>query len=432
MREQGRQAVAVISVHASPVSELGQGENGGMNLAIRRVCEGLSERGIPTDVFVRREDALSPDEELIAPMSRLVRLRVGPADAIPKADVLALCDDFAAALARHARSEGREYRAIHAHYWFGGLVAERLREQWDVPWVQSFHTLARTKARAGLPLDEERAEVEERLADAADRLVAASVSEAKDLIRLYHASRDRICVAQPGVDLRLFAPRDTAALRAELGLENRRVVFFAGRLEPLKGADTLLAAASHLVSRPEFADLALLVAGDNSGDGAQDDGGERARLQRQAEVGALAGRVRFLGAVSHQRLADFYALADVCVVPSRTESFGIVALEAQALGTPVVAAAVGGLTEAIEDGVTGVLVRGRDPERWADAIASVLHDPVERAAMGEEAQLRAARFTWARAVDRVSAIYDRLTTARQGAASPCGYADEEFTLLRAG
>src|ERR1700694_3008252 len=180
MRDQGRQAVAVISVHASPVSELGQGENGGMNLAIRRVCEGLSERGIPTDVFVRREDALSPDEELIAPMSRLVRLRVGPAEAIPKADVLALCDDFAAALARHARSESREYRAIHAHYWFGGLVAERLREQWDVPWVQSFHTLARTKARAGLPLDEERAEVEERLADAADRLVAESLADGND------------------------------------------------------------------------------------------------------------------------------------------------------------------------------------------------------------------------------------------------------------
>src|SRR6202140_1716578 len=393
MRDPGRKAVAVISVHASPMSELGQGENGGMNLAIRRVCEGLSERGIPTDVFVRREDEFSSDEELIAPMSRLVRLPVGPARAIPKAEVLALCDDFAAALARHARSEGRGYRAIHAHYWFGGLVARHLREQWDVPWVQSFHTLARTKARAGLPLDEERAEVEESLAEEADRLVAASVSEAKDLIRLYHAAPERICVAQPGVDLRLFAPRDTAALRAELGLEDRRVVFFAGRLEPLKGADTLLEGGSHLVSRPEVADLALLVAGDNSGDGTQENGGERARLQRQAEVGVLAGRVRFLGAVSHQRLADFYALADVCVVPSRTESFGIVALEAQALGTPVVAAAVGGLTEAIEDGgpgggVTGCPAQGCGPGGWADGVAPGLPQPEERAAMGEEAGAR--------------------------------------------
>ncbi len=431
MREPGRQAVAVISVHASPLSELGRGENGGMNLAIRRVCEGLSERGIPTDVFVRRDDPRAPAEELIAPGSRLVRLPVGPPSPLPKAEVPALCGAFAATLRGHAASEGRSYRAVHAHYWFGGLVARTLRDAWDVPWVQSFHTLARTKARAGLPLDADRALAEQALVDGADRLVAASVSEAKDLIRLYRATRERICVAQPGVDLRLFQPRDTAALRRDMGLDGSRVVFFAGRLEPLKGADTLLDALARLAARPEYADVQLLVAGEDSGDGAG-GGGERARLQRRAEESPLDGRVRFLGAVSHDRLADYYAIADVCVVPSRTESFGLVALEAQALGTPVVAAAVGGLTEVVQDGVTGFLVEGRDTGRWAETIAAVLNDDGMRAAMGEEARRRAARFTWSRAVDRVSAIYDRVTAPRAPADTPCGYPDDEVELLRAG
>lgn len=432
MRDMSRQAVAVISVHASPLSELGRGENGGMNLAIRRVCEGLAERGVPTDVFTRRDDEHSPDEELIAPGSRLIRVPVGPPRPLPKSEVAGLCDSFAAVLERHARSERRDYRLLHAHYWFGGLVAQSLVGRWDVPWVQSFHTLARTKARAGLPLDDERAAAEEMLVESADRLVAASVSEAKDLIRLYRASRDRICVAQPGVDLRLFRPRDTARLRRELELQDRRVVLFAGRLEPLKGAETLLDALARVVARPDYADVVLLVAGEDSGDGRAQGDGERARLQRRAGEAPLEGRVRFLGAVSHEQLADLYAVADVCVVPSRTESFGLVALEAQALGTPVVAAAVGGLTEVVEDGVTGCLVAGRDPDDWARVIAGVLSDPDGRAAMGDAARQRAARYTWTRAVDRVSAIYDRLTVVRRPAEPPCGYTDDEVELLRAG
>ena len=205
MRQAGSRAVAVISVHASPLSDLGSGENGGMNLAIRRLCEGLSLRGVPTDVFVRR-DGPGPDEELIAPLSRLVRLPVGPAAARSARRRCASSSTISPMRpSRHAASERRSYRAIHGHYWHGGLVGRRLREAWDVAWVQSFHTLALTKARAGLPLDALRAQAEGELAAQADRLVAASVAEAKDLIRLYHASRDRICVAQPGVDPRLFA-----------------------------------------------------------------------------------------------------------------------------------------------------------------------------------------------------------------------------------
>lgn len=429
---QGSRAVAVISVHASPLSDLGSGENGGMNLAIRRLCEGLSLRGVPTDVFVRR-DGPGPDEELIAPLSRLVRLRVGPAEPIRKEDVSALLDEFSDATIRHAVSERRSYRAIHGHYWHGGLVGRRLREAWGVAWVQSFHTLSLTKARAGLPLDAIRAQAEGELVAQADRLVAASAAEAKDLIRLYHASRDRICVAQPGVDPRLFAEHDGSDERRRLGLEGARIALFAGRLEPLKGAQILLDAAVRLRAHEDFADLVVVVAGDDSGDGAGDvRGGERRRLERYAARIGLGDHVRFVGAVPHEQLAMYYAMADVCVVPSLTESFGLVALEAQALGTPVVAASVGGLREVVEDGVTGYLVEGHDPEDYARSIADVLDDPVRKAEMSDEARRRAGRFTWHRAVDRLAAIYDRLSAEGQPSGSPCGYEDDEAGALLSG
>jgi D-inositol-3-phosphate glycosyltransferase len=432
MLEPAPQAVAVISVHASPLSDLGSGENGGMNLAIRRLCEGLSLRGVPTDVFVRR-DGPGPDEELIAPLSRLVRLPVGAPAALRKEDVSSLLDEFTDATIRHARSERRAYRVIHGHYWHGGVVGRQLRDAWDVAWVQSFHTLALTKARAGLPLDARRAQTEGELAAQADRLVAASVSEAKDLIRLYHASRERICVAQPGVDPRLFEPHDGAALRRRLGLGTAaRVALFAGRLEPLKGAQILLDAAARLRAGAGYEDLTVVIAGDDSGDGAQDRDGERRRLERHAARIGLGGGVRFVGAVPHDQLADYYAMADLCVVPSLTESFGLVALEAQALGTPVVAASVGGLREIVEDGVTGLLVEGHEPADYARAMAEVLRDPVRLAEMGDEARHRAARFTWRRAVDRVAAIYDRLSAAGQPPGSPCGYEDEEAFALMGG
>jgi D-inositol-3-phosphate glycosyltransferase len=317
---------------------------------------------------------------------------------------------------------------VHGHYWLGGLVAQQLRSAWQVPWVQSFHTLARTKARVGLPMDERRAQAEARLVAGADRLVTGSVAEARDLMRLYGAPRTRICVAQPGVDLRVLRPRDTARLRDELGLGGHRVLLFAGRLEPLKGADTLLHAVAALCELPRFDDVVTLVIGEDSGDGAV-AGGERRRLEAQAGTHGLRSRVRFLGAVDHDDLANYYDLADVFVMPSLTETFGLVALEAQALGTPVVASAVGGLTEVIADGQTGTLVAARQPQAFADAIAALLDDPDLRERMGEAARTRAATFTWERASDRLAAIYGRLIRPDITAATPCGYADDEVMAI---
>jgi D-inositol-3-phosphate glycosyltransferase len=263
---------------------------------------------------------------------------------------------------------------------------------------------------------------------AADRLVCGSVAEAKDLMRLYGASRNRICVAQPGVDLRVLHPRSTDALRDELDLNGHRVLLFAGRLEPLKGADTLLGAVAQLCEEERFDDVITLVIGEDSGDGSV-AGGERRRLEAVAGGHGLQSRVRFIGAVEHEDLADYYALADICVVPSRTETFGLVALEAQALGTPVVASAVGGLTEIIADGETGFLVAERQPQAFAEAIATLLDDPALRERMGEAARLRAATFTWARAVDRLAAIYRRVTRPGSVTATPCGYSDNEVMAI---
>jgi D-inositol-3-phosphate glycosyltransferase len=404
-----RRALAVVSVHASPLSPLGEGENGGMNLSIRRLCEGLAERGIPSDVFIRRDDPTAPAEELITSGSRLVRLPAGPPRAISKEEILGHLPAFTQALLDHAASEGRAYRLVHSHYWLSGWVARRAVQRWEVPWVHSFHTLARTKAAAGLPDDPVRAEVEAMLVQRADRLVAGSTAEEDDLCRHYGADAEKICVVPLGVDVEDFAPRPTAGIRARLGLQARRVILYAGRLERLKGADTLLEAVAHLLARPGFEDVHTLLVGADSGDGARQAGhpaGERGRLESMARALGIAERVTFLGAVPHAELADLYAVADVCAVPSHTESFGLVALEAQASGTPVVAAAVGGLLDIVEDGVTGWLVERRDARDYADRLARLLGDDALRRRMGALARERAGQLTWARSVNRLEALYD--------------------------
>jgi D-inositol-3-phosphate glycosyltransferase len=415
-------AIAVVSVHASPLSELGRGENGGMNLGVRRLCEGLAERGVPSDVFVRRDDPRLPAERLIAPGSRLVLLDVGPPRPLPKEELVALLDPFADAMLAHAASEKRRYRLIHAHYWMSGPPARRARDRLGIPWVQSFHSLARMKAAAGLPPDFPRGAVEEELAAACDRIVAMSRAEGRALVRLYGASKDRICVAEPGVDLHSAGPGAVTALRGELDVEGRRVVLFAGRLEPLKGADTLIEAIAEMDRDPHLQDVVCLFIGEDSGDGAKASrGGERRRLENLAAEAGIGDRIRFLGAVPHDRLARYYALADVCVVPSRVETFGLVALEAQAQGTPVVASRVGGLPEVVADEETGLLVEGREPRDYCAAISKILHDEAGRERMGEAARRRAATFSWERMVDRLLSIYGRVSSPEIPAELPCGY-----------
>ncbi|MGH7665731.1 MAG: glycosyltransferase [Candidatus Dormibacteria bacterium] len=394
------ETIAFLSLHASPLARLGQRENGGLNVYVRSVCEELGARGVHTDVFVRRTDPDEPAEQAMGPRSRVVAIDAGPARRLSKHQLPNTREEYREGVHQFMLRSGRRYLAIHSHYWLSVDVAIGLARQLDLPWLHTAHTLAAVKGEYGFNGDgPQRLLAERRAVAEGARLVANTPGEAHGLTRLYGAPPGQVVVAPPGVDLVRFQPRDPSRLRRRLKLEGRRVVLFAGRLEPLKGPDTLLDAFANILGRPEIAEpLQLIFVGDVSSDGAQVD--QRGELAARARQMGLSDRVCFLGARPQDHLALLYCLADVVVVPSHTESFGLVALEAQACGTPVVAASVGGLRDVVADGRTGYLVEGHAPSDYADAIARVLAAPPKaELAMRRAALHRAQRFTWERTVD---------------------------------
>src|SRR6202165_5451309 len=338
--------LAIVSLHASPVAALGAGENGGMNVYVRAVCEELSRRGIATEVFTRRSSEQGPDRVRLAARSWVTRLAVGPAEDIEKARLFDLLPDFSEAILSEQRRRRVDYSLVHSHYWLSGWVASRLRDEWNLPWFHTFHTLARVKneraAEGAMVEPEHRIAVEQSIVRNCDRLIASSTQEADDLVRLYGAARTRMSVVAPGVDLEVFNERPTAGLRKRLAVGEAKVVVFAGRLERLKGAETVIRAMALLPrdgAQPE--PPVLLVIGDDSHNGASESrrsGGERARLEALASSLGIAGQVHFMGPVDQPALAGYLSLAAGCVVPSYRESFGLVALEAAGRGTPVGAA----------------------------------------------------------------------------------------------
>src|SRR5438876_7993992 len=405
--------LAIVSLHASPVAALGAGENGGMNVYVRAVCEELSRRGIPTEVFTRRASVDGPERVRLAEKSWVTRLRVGPAEDLDKGGLFDLLPSFTEAVLGEQRRRRIGYGLIHSHYWLSGWVGARLRDEWKVPWFHTFHTLARVKneraAEGALVEPEHRIAVEQAIVRHCDRLIASSTQEADDLVRLYGAARTRLSVVAPGVDLQVFNERPTAALRKRLGLGDAKVVVFAGRLERLKGAETVIRAMAILVrdgarSEPPV----LLVIGDDSHNGASESrssGGERARLEALAASLGIAGQGRFIGPVDQPALAGYLSLAAVCVVPSYSESFGLVALEAAACGTPVVAARVGGLPTIVKDGLTGFTLVSHEPAQYAERIGRLLGDEELRLCFSRRSRLVATQFTWKETVDRLVAEY---------------------------
>jgi D-inositol-3-phosphate glycosyltransferase len=408
--------LAIVSLHASPVAALGAGENGGMNVYVRAVCEELSRRGIPTEVFTRRSSPDGPDRIRLAEKSWVTRLAVGPADDVDKARLFDLLPDFTEAVLGEQRRRHYDFSLIHSHYWLSGWVASRLRDEWNLPWFHTFHTLARVKneqaAEGAVVEPEHRIAVEQAIVRNCDRLIASSTQEADDLVRLYGAARTRLSVVAPGVDLEVFSERPTATLRKSLGLGDARVVVFAGRLERLKGAETVIRAMAILARDGAQVDPpVLLVIGDDSHNGASESrssGGERARLETLAASLGIASQVRFIGPVDQPALAGYLSLAAVCVVPSYSESFGLVALEAAATGTPVVAARVGGLPTIVKDGLTGFTLVSHDPAQYAERIGRLLADEELRRCFSRRSLLVATQFTWKETVDRLVAEYGAL------------------------
>jgi D-inositol-3-phosphate glycosyltransferase len=386
-----------------------------MNVYVRSVCEELSRRGVSTEVFTLRTDGSGPDRVRLAERSWVTRIAAGaPADA-PKDDLFDLLPAFTRAVLAEQQRRGVDFRLIHSHYWLSGWVASRLRDEWNVPWFHTAHTLARVKnerAASGSILEpEHRIAVEQAVVRDCDRMVASTMAEADDLIRLYGADWSRLTVIPPGVNLKVFGPRPTTDLRARLSLRNHRVILFAGRFERLKGAETLLEAFAILQrEQPVPQPLALIMIGDDSYNGAaesREHGGERKRLQELAAKLGIDGSVRFLGAVAQGALASYLSLADVCVVPSYSESFGLVALEAEACGTPVVAARVGGLPAIVKDGLTGYTVPGHDPRLYAERIGQLLQDDELRRCFSRRSRMVATQFTWERTAERLLEEYNR-------------------------
>jgi D-inositol-3-phosphate glycosyltransferase len=402
--------VAVVSLHTSPLDPPGSGDSGGMNVEIRAVAERLSERGVAVDVFTRCSG--SPGVEWIAPLARVVKVQSGPCAPVPKGSLTDLVDGFAESVVEAATER---YDVVHAHYWLSGPAAARVAERWDVPFVASFHTLAEVKNRAlaegDVPEQLSRLAGERQTVRLARRLVAPTVTEARNLVELYDADAERIRIVPPGVDHDLFFPR--AGSRRRLGLGDGPLVLFAGRLQPLKGPDVALRAfAEARRGSGELKDARLLVVGGPSGERGE---ATEAELRTLAAEEGVADAVRFLGPRPHAELPWLYAAADVLVMPSRSESFGLAALEAQACGLPVVASDVGGLRHAVVDGESGLLVR--DVDGAAAALRRLLTDDGERARLGRGARLHAGGFTWDRTADGLLDVYGELASEAVPAAA---------------
>jgi D-inositol-3-phosphate glycosyltransferase len=402
---------AVISMHTSPTASLGHSANGGLNVYVREVCSALSDRGVATDVFTRRLNPEEPAIERMAPLSRVVYLPAGP----PELDKYGLFDrvpEFTDGVARFARDQGIRYDLLYSHYWLSGAVACALHPVFSVPWVHTAHTLAVVKnrrlARGATPEPQVRVQLEGEISRCADLLVVSTPSEALDLAAAYGIPLHKAEVIAPGVDLEVFRRRDPVSARRQIGCPDSQLVLFVGRLERLKGVDIVLRAfAAHADARP---DLRLLVLGEDSRHTGES---EKARLiQLAAELG-IQDRVEFVGPVAHHELPYFYSAASACLMPSYSESFGLVALEAQACGCPVIASNVAGLASVVRDGVTGFLVEGDDSEPYASALGRLLDDRALAAEMGRKGTLLAQRFTWQRTAGRLLAAFDRLEAGAQ-------------------
>jgi D-inositol-3-phosphate glycosyltransferase len=392
--------VAVLSVHTSPLEQPGTGDAGGMNVYIVQTARRMARRGVEVEVFTRATSSELPPVAELAPGVTVRHVTAGPLEGLGKHDLPAqLCAFTAGVLRAEARREPGYYDVVHSHYWLSGQVGWLARDRWGVPLVHTAHTLARVKnaalADGDTPEPHTRVIGEQQVVAEADRLVANTPAEAAQLVDLYGADPDRTQTIPPGVDLERFTPGRPQHARAELDLPPDAVVLaFIGRIQPLKAPDVLLHAAAEMLRRdPSLRPrLRVLVVGGPSGSGLA----APTSLQQLAAGLGIGDQVRFLPPQGGEGLAQVYRAADVVAVPSHNESFGLVALEAQACGTPVVAAAVGGLPVAVADGISGLLVASRTAADWADALSAVALRPALRQRLATAAVTHARGFSWER------------------------------------
>lgn len=401
--------VAVISLHTSPLLQPGSGDSGGMNVYVREVVSSLAQAGVACTTYTRADRAGLPSEVLVEPNHRVVFIEAGPHN-LPKEALSEIVDEFTDRVLEDLAANGGA-DVVHANYWLSGVVAHKIKHTLDIPFVSTFHTLARVKAEGGDPEPAWRDRAETEVINCADAVCVSCVEEEEQFRRLYGDPRGHIEIVAPGVEHAFFAPGEQSGARTALGLPVAvPVILFVGRIQPLKGPDVAIRTLHALNRR----DALLLIVGGSSGLSG-DSEFDQAR-QLVDELG-LANQVRFVPPQPHHILSTYYRAADVVIVPSRSESFGLVALEAAACGIPVVASAVGGLLSLVDHGETGFLVPRRDPALFAHAIAQILDDPLLAASMSLASARRASRYTWGFAAARLRRLYTDLTVRQLVACS---------------
>ena len=395
--------VAFISFHACPLASPGEGKSGGMNVYARQLALALGNTGVHVDIFTRGHTEAESKITEIASGVRVIHLPGGPAETAVDG-LFPHLPEFSQALLEFQRKTGLNYQAVHSHYWLSGWVGQQMAIEWRVPHILTFHTLSLIKmqSRAGESEPATRQQVEQELMASADHIVAFSPHERDAMVRLYQADATRIGLIPCGVDLSLFRPLDQQEVREKLGLNGEKVLLYVGRIEPLKGLELLLHTAAQLQT---FEQIRVLVVGGGAGRDQEID-----RLREMAKSLNVDEVFDFIGRVDQQDLPLYYNAADVCVVPSFYESFGLAALESMACGTPVVATRAGGLSTIIQHGRTGYLKAWRCPEAFASSLEMIISSRNLQHSMGLAARRRAEGLSWDNVAGQIAGVYDSLIT----------------------
>jgi D-inositol-3-phosphate glycosyltransferase len=416
--------VAMLSVHTSPLATLGGKDTGGMNVYVRELSRELGRQGIAVDIFTRSQDASTPRQQEPWPRVRVIQIPAGPETPYDRRRLFAYMPEFVQGVSSFAAADGVAYDLVHSHYWLSGWVALELQRERRLPVVQMFHTLGHLKNRVASDAQsreaQERTRVEAAIMRRADCIVAATPADRNQMVELYGADPAKIAIVPPGVDLELFRPIPRSEARRYVGLadEDERLLLFVGRIDPVKGLDVLFEALCQLLRGldPRWQRrICLAVIGGDAGS-VEALREEAICLDEVKERYGLKEMVAFLGSRSQDTLPYYYAAADACVMPSLYESFGLVALEAMACGTPVVASRVGGLPYVVRDGETGLLVPDSDPAALAEGLRRVLTEPDLRDRLGARAHEVAGEFSWRRVAAENIDLYRQVLAAREASA----------------
>ncbi len=406
-------SVAIFSLHTCPLATLGGKDTGGMNVYVRDLTRHLGKLGIHADVYTRSQDEHVPHVlHDLGYGNRVVHVPAGPEVPLPKQELAKYIPEFAAGVQRFAAEKNLKYDLIHSHYWMSGMAAKELKQAWKVPVIQMFHTLGLMKNRVARSETEQegsyRLEGERQVLEMADRVVVATPAEQAQLEFLYLANARKMVVIPPGVETSQFYPIPADEAKAVIGVPPQdRMLLYVGRIEPLKGVDTLIRALAHIHESgllAKYPHYLAIIGGDPDAD-PQDMNAEIARLRDLCSQLGIGNLVLFLGKRSQDTLPYYYSAAEVVVVPSHYESFGMVALEAMACGTPVVASQVGGLAFLVQDGRTGYVVPDDDPALLAERLAKLISQPELRQQLGRQANDYAQNYAWEKITARIAELY---------------------------